>query len=253
MDSILPPRITYIYGLVDPRTCLLRYIGKSNDPRIRYRKHINQIDRTHKSLWIQQLRSNGLLPWLLILDVVPFDGWQQYEMDWISIFRGQLTNITEGGDAPDITTETRNKMRLAKLGKVPNNKGQKTSLEARAKQSIAAKLRYERMSDDDLELILERLRTNPPDGSKLIGRHHSDEARLKISQAQKGNKRSALLTKAQVLEIVSRIQNGNVVQNELAKEYGVSFQVISHIKHGRTYMDWTGIINSDPIKKADTK
>src|SRR5689334_16351620 len=103
--------VTYIYGLIDPRTDLLRYVGKSNDPSLRYYRHLSDKSSTHKACWIKGLLKSGAAPRLIILDTVPAAEWQVYERDWIECFRSSLTNITEGGIGAEVTAETRLKQR----------------------------------------------------------------------------------------------------------------------------------------------
>ena len=41
-------KTTFIYALYDPNTKMIRYIGKSNHPRIRYFHHIKDEHKTYK-------------------------------------------------------------------------------------------------------------------------------------------------------------------------------------------------------------
>lgn len=241
MDSI-SPRVTYIYGLVDPRTSQLRYIGKSNNPRVRYTKHVNEKAISHKCSWIQQLRSVGLVPWLIILDIIPVNDWKHYEADWITCFRPQLTNIANGGVGMNaVTDEIRHKMSLSKKGRTPHNKGKATSPEARKKQSIAAKLKYERMTDDERAALNTKMSEIRDPSAALKGWHHTEEARLKIGVASKGNKHTAILNRDEVLEIVALINQKEIQLKDIGAMYGVGIQTISNIKHGRSYADWSGV------------
>lgn len=61
-------RLIYIYGLIDPLTKHIRYIGKSMCPFSRLESHIrNKEGSASKRAWIASLRSQGLLPDLVIL------------------------------------------------------------------------------------------------------------------------------------------------------------------------------------------
>jgi hypothetical protein len=73
--------ITFIYGLHDPRTGALRYVGKSVDPQSRYAGHMTQ---PHSSVrgWIQSLTAAGLRPEMRILERCTSDGISE-EMQWI--------------------------------------------------------------------------------------------------------------------------------------------------------------------------
>jgi hypothetical protein len=85
--------LTYIYGLQDPRTKELRYIGKANDPTKRLSKHLRDARRkveTHKEAWIRGLLQLELEPRLVLLMQVPMKGWQRVE-------RILLRSLTESG------------------------------------------------------------------------------------------------------------------------------------------------------------
>lgn len=58
----------YIYALIDPRNNYVRYIGKANNPKERYKNHNNasRDKNTHKRNWINDLRKNSLRPELII-------------------------------------------------------------------------------------------------------------------------------------------------------------------------------------------
>ena len=58
---------TFIYGLVDPRTDEIRYIGKANDIRQRLKNHLNpaRYRPTHKFNWIRKLRRLNMKPYLI--------------------------------------------------------------------------------------------------------------------------------------------------------------------------------------------
>lgn len=96
---------TFIYTLSDPNTNKIRYVGKSNFPEKRYYNHIHNCNRTptHKNNWIKSLIKENLKPILNIIDEVPMDNWQMYEIEWISKIRKEghdLTNISDGGSGP---------------------------------------------------------------------------------------------------------------------------------------------------------
>lgn len=233
---------TFIYGLVDPVTNQLRYIGKSDNPRVRYRKHVTDKSGSHKSNWIQQLRKSGQLPWMIIIDVVPSCDWQRYERDLIECGCEHLTNIATGGIGAVPSDETREKMRIAKIGVAPHNKGQRTPLEIRQKQSVSAKLRYERMTDAERESFTARAHSNrTPESYSISGWHHTSEAKLKIGAAQKGNKKTAALTREQVALVVEILNVRALPIKDIALMFGVSVPTISNIRRGKSYADWTGI------------
>lgn len=112
----------FIYGLIDPRTNQIRYIGQSVRPKERLTNHCNEKAHCHRAHWIQSLARDGLKPILLILDTVePGADWRCVERDWIAYGRTQgwpLTNNTDGGDGVrGLPPETRERMRQNWLGR----------------------------------------------------------------------------------------------------------------------------------------
>jgi hypothetical protein len=95
-----------VYGLCEPDTGELRYVGKSVvSPEGRLRSHVNRARRgldDHKSAWIRMLIDYGLEPELVILeDGVSEDELNERECTWIAAMKRagcRLTNITGGGD-----------------------------------------------------------------------------------------------------------------------------------------------------------
>lgn len=121
----------FIYGLIDPITNELRYVGKSINPQNRLRKHISErnLHDSHKDRWLRKLNSIDLRPELFIIDEINNgDDWQFWEMFYISYYKSigcNLTNGTMGGDQPPSTKgrkhspESRLKMSISKMGKPP--------------------------------------------------------------------------------------------------------------------------------------
>jgi hypothetical protein len=97
---------TKIYVLFDPFDKTPKYIGKSDDPNKRLVKHINSsLNKkgrlTKKEAWIRSLLNKGIEPDLFILDEVPIDEWDFWEIHYISLYKTwgfDLKNGTPGGD-----------------------------------------------------------------------------------------------------------------------------------------------------------
>lgn len=93
---------TYIYILQDPITEEVRYVGKSINPKRRYRSHLWDKPKVkyYSYYWIQSLLKRGLKPIMTIIDETETN-WEELERYWILQFKTwgySLTNITEGGE-----------------------------------------------------------------------------------------------------------------------------------------------------------
>ena len=115
---------THIYGLIDPRTNELRYVGMSKRPRRRLTFHMcaSQLrSKNHRAHWLRGLLAAGARPELVILETVSNDTWQEAEQFWIGYFKfigANLTNSTEGGEGlSGIGPEGRERCGAARRGK----------------------------------------------------------------------------------------------------------------------------------------
>lgn len=82
---------TYIYGLRCPVTEQIRYVGKSDSPRLRLSSHCTTTEIVNKRQheWIQWLDQQKLRPELVILEQVPNDRekWTEAEKRWIDTLK----------------------------------------------------------------------------------------------------------------------------------------------------------------------
>lgn len=206
----------YIYGLVDPNTHDVRYIGKSIRPRERLQNHCNDHASCHRTYWIQSLVSRGQHPELVILEELSdTDDWQSSERAWIAKARAAewpLTNSTSGGDGvSDLTPESRERM-------ARTWKGRKHRPESLLK--IGAASRQRRHTEEWRQRMHEKMR----------GREFTAEHRQRLSKGV------SKLTDNQVREI-RRLLDAKVSQYVIAKQFGVHQGTISNIKRGRFYQD----------------
>ena len=103
--------ITNIYVLIDPRTNMIRYVGKANNVTQRYQAHLNRARKhqIHKKNWIEQLKREGLKPIIEVIDIVPVADWVFWETYWISQMKTwgfDLINYTNGGDGCTFGNQT---------------------------------------------------------------------------------------------------------------------------------------------------
>jgi group I intron endonuclease len=111
-----------IYGLIDPRTNVVRYIGYTKHSiEKRCREHLfpsSLISDTYKNHWIKSLLSVGLKPLPITIEEINHEDRVGREQFWIEFYKSKdLTNGTAGGDGMiDPSDYTREKMSKSKLG-----------------------------------------------------------------------------------------------------------------------------------------
>lgn len=93
----------FVYGLIDPRTDCLRYVGKTTSIAKRYSRHCNprRSDRSHRGCWLRGLRDLGLRPSIVVLEEVNDADGSLVERFWIASLRASgadLVNACDGGE-----------------------------------------------------------------------------------------------------------------------------------------------------------
>lgn len=98
-----------IYGLYDPDTNELKYIGKARDSAKRLKTHIWDAANGKRPVcvWIRGLIAQRKCPKVEVLERVPEDQWKATERRWIAQYRETLLNLAPGGDMPSCTREQR--------------------------------------------------------------------------------------------------------------------------------------------------
>lgn len=134
----------FIYGLVDPHTLMIRYVGLSSTGMRRPRSHkrrSQQGTRSHSSNWIQGLIANGAMYSIVVLEEVHRDRLPDTERWWIAYGRASgwpLTNLTAGGQSAKHTA--REKISASLMGRA-------VSSATRAKMSASAAIRWSQPED----------------------------------------------------------------------------------------------------------
>lgn len=72
----------YIYGLIDPISNLIKYVGATNDLTVRYQTHleVSPNDSTKRGEWIKELLNKNLKPYLILLEKTDFKNATQTEI-----------------------------------------------------------------------------------------------------------------------------------------------------------------------------
>ncbi len=108
-----------IYGLTDPNTNAVRYVGITIDMKRRYRRHLADGGDSYRVRWIRKLIKFGLKPGLVILEIVADALAQETERKWIKFYgRKNLVNTTDGGDGLwNPSQDVRRKISAAGMGR----------------------------------------------------------------------------------------------------------------------------------------
>jgi len=140
-----------IYKLIDPISNDIRYIGLTfNDLKQRLKSHCSEKSKSHKSNWIQQLKSKGLKPLIESIEnnILSYDDVCNREIYWIEKYKLEghpLTNMASGGNKnKKMSDESREKMSIAKIERY---KTYKLVLSEDVKEILSLKSK-ERFKDD---------------------------------------------------------------------------------------------------------
>jgi hypothetical protein len=210
-----------IYGLVDPRTLMVRYVGQSKNGLRRASDHgressLKRDSSLHKVRWIRQLQKSGLGYTVVLLQEATPDKIDNDERWWIAYGRAcgwPLTNLNSGGRNRFVfSAESLAKMSAARRGRPLSEehrarigaagRGRKASKETiqRMREAQRVRIQFERdsgivrkISADGLaRLVAANLgRKMPPESIEKtraahIGRKASLKARQNMSAAKKG-------------------------------------------------------------------
>lgn len=135
-------RETIIYGLADPITGHLRYVGKTvTEPRRRLDAHMHDARRGVRrpcASWIRKLLKQGVQPEIFEIETCPAEiDWEEAEQFWISYFRFigcSLLNLSIGGEAGTLgwkaSDETKRRMSAARTGFVISEESKRKRYQA---------------------------------------------------------------------------------------------------------------------------
>lgn len=93
----------YIYGLKDPQTQKVRYIGRTRSLKTRMKGHLSKAKRkiTHRDCWISSLMEKDLKPEMILLETLEDMSWSisyAVERSWISFMISTGHNLTNHHD-----------------------------------------------------------------------------------------------------------------------------------------------------------
>ena len=176
---------TFIYGLICPKTNTIKYIGKADDIKRRFRQHIYQskYSDNNKNLWIKNLLKENYKPELEVIDEVPIGDWGYWEDFWIKYYKflgSQLINEMGGGHGyGKHSPETIEKIRQSQIGE-KNPMFGKPGVMGMLGKTLSEKSKKKISEANKGKLVGGK---NP-----MYGKTHSLEVRKKISEANIGRK-----------------------------------------------------------------
>ncbi len=263
-----------IYGLYDPRTDALRYIGKTKSARCKVRlmehcssKTIKQ--RHHRSVWIQSLLKLGLKPEMRVIEETTEQCWQERERFWVEYFRhrgADLTNTTDGGDGgatmrgKTFSDDHRKAISAALIGHPVSDFCRQRFYEMRKSPKWQSPNFREIPEEELREMYLARHLTSYQIAEtrgmspaaiqyklrKLgIARSNSEAHKGKVDTVKTRMKRSSL--RIEDVEAIKRELQTDRSQVEIAHKFGVSKQTITNIKQGKR---WEFLDNRHLVKAA---
>ena len=114
--------VYYIYTLSCPIDKNVKYVGKTNNLKLRYAQHISDFRNMCKvKSWIKSLKLKGLLPIMELVDTCEGEDWRFLESYWICQFKTwgfDLKNLIDGGRGVSyLSEETKLKISKSLKGK----------------------------------------------------------------------------------------------------------------------------------------
>ncbi len=194
---------TFIYALIDPDTEEIRYIGKADNPKERFRKHLYDKHKCYRTSWIKSLLTEGKKPKLKILQQVPQDTWEFWERAWIASAQDfPLVNQTSGGEGcKDFNDDALGKMRSSHLGHKASEETKRKMSEALMGHPVSTETRF-KIAEANRNSSEETRRKR---SVSMTGRKFSVETRIRLSEAHKGIKPSKEAIRKRVEKITGRV------------------------------------------------
>jgi hypothetical protein len=198
----------FIYGLIDPRTDEIRYVGKANNLEQRFQSHQYDKSSTRKARWIRSLAKKELTPKIMPLESTDKENWEEAEQWWIAYFRQMncdLLNHTDGGEGlKNPSKETREKISEIRKAtfQVPEYRAwfdkwvqsperrKKISVSNKGKKKASdhvAKLPQNRAGRKFSFEHREKIRISLLGNQRRLGQFPTSETRAKIRDSLKGN------------------------------------------------------------------
>jgi group I intron endonuclease len=234
-----------VYGLIDPNSHELRYIGYSSDIERRIKDHHRPIYlkiKSHKNNWIKSLLAQGQKADFIIIE--EYDSAEQLpqaEIEMVEYFKYlgvELTNGTRGGDGhlkgDKLSEETKKKLSEAFSGEKHPMYGKHHSEEAKRAISLSklgvpwgehSETTKKKMSDTKMGKICSAEhkanigKSKSGSNNPWFGKVRPEETRKRISEANKGKRHTE-----ESKNKMSKSKTGSVVSEETRRKISASLR-----------------------------
>lgn len=196
-----------IYGIIDPITNQIRYVGQTINLTKRKSAHIRMAIKTNNNTyvynWLRTLLAKGYKPEFFVLEICKVQDLDSLEIFYINYFKmlgSNLTNSVEGGKS---------------------RRGYKHSLKSRKERSLKMKgngwnLGRKLSSETKLKMSVSQ-----------IGRKHSKETKAKISKINIKHKKVVQLSlEGEIVKVFSSAY-------EASKDLNINRKSIGNVLAGR--------------------
>ncbi len=242
----------FVYKIFHPSSNKI-YIGKTNDLKARFAKHLSNKRTTKLTSWIKSLKNENFKPIMELIEEVPDIDWQPYEVYWISYYRSiygfdRVLNHSAGGYfSPYLKGRKQKPESIAKMldtqrkNRLLNPKPKKSPQPKRpSKPKIKKETKKIDPETKEKNRLIKSLRfkgSNNP----FFGKTHTPEAVEKIKKANIGLKKDPEETRKRIQKLI-KITDFNEISDilyqyhilkiskrKIGVKYGVANQTIASV------------------------
>ena len=216
---------SYIYSLSDPRTNEVRYVGKTKYADLYKRKkgHINHTIEgrvNHRTAWIQSLLKENLTPTIELIDIVPDEEWQFWEVYWISQIKSWGFNLVNGDNGGlgghRFSIETLAEMSRSRKGNPGFFKGRKHTEESKQKiREALKKISRVNMHVEFNDLARKRQLETAKGNTYRRGKKHENYDSVRMTKLKKGISRQVVMCDKRTKKEINVFLTGWIAAKEV--------------------------------------